>query len=340
MYQAPSPFVSELRDAITPRALLLMVAVFLIQLAFLLSYVGSFHHPEPQRVPVAVAAPQEFADQLGDLPGEPLGTTAVKDEAEARERVMERKAEAAYLMDPSGTDDTLLVASAAGQSVTKAVTETAKKAAADAGRQLSTEDIAPAGKEDNGSLTAFYLIVGWLVGGYLAASMLGVTAGARPANLSRAFIRLAAMAVYAVLSGLGGAVLVDPVLGALPGHFAALWGIGALVVFGAGAITIGLQVLCGVVGIGLAILIFVVLGNPSAGGAYQASMIPPFWRTIGEWLPAGAGVSAVRNTVYFAGNALTSPLVVLSVWAVLGVVLTAVGLLTRGGGRRYRELPL
>ncbi|GAB2822884.1 ABC transporter permease [Streptomyces daliensis] len=335
-----SPLVAELRDAITPRAFLLMTAVFLVQLGFLLSYIGSFHHPEPQRVPLAVAAPQQVADRFDALPGEPLDTTVVKDEKAARERVEQRKAEAAFVADPRSSKDTLLVASATGSSVTEAVTKVVKEASAKENRQVAVYDMVPAHEQDQGSLTAFYLVIGWLVGGYLAASMLGVTAGARPANVRRAVIRLGVMAVYAVLSGIGGAVIVDPALGALPGHFWALTWLGTLIVFGTGAVTIALQVLFGVIGIGLAILIFVVLGNPSAGGAYQSSMIPPFWRAIGDWLTPGAGTHAVRNIAYFHGNALTGPLWVLAAWAVAGVVLALLGATRERRETRREGLPI
>ena len=112
--------------------------------------------------------------------------------------------------------------------------------------------------------------------------LLGVSAGARPATTRRAIFRLGALVPYAVLSGLGGAIIVDPVLGALTGHFAALWAVGALLVFAAGAVTMAFQVLFGVLGIGLTVLVFVILGNPTAGGAYQAQLLPPFWRALGE----------------------------------------------------------
>lgn len=335
-----SSFAAELRDAVTPRAFFLMVAVLLVQLGFLLSYIGAFHHPEPQRIPVAVVAPQKVADQLDGLPGEPLSTTVVRGEQAARDRIMHRDAQAAYVMNPRGSQDTLLVASAAGQSVTQAVEQVAEQAAAKQQRKLTTRDIVPAGDQDHGSLTAFYLVIGWLVGGYLAASMLGVTAGARPANTRRAVFRLATMAVYAVASGIGGAIIVGPVLDALPGHFWQLAGLGALIVFGTGAATVALQVLFGVIGIGLAILLFVVLGNPSAGGAYQGSMIPPFWRVIGAWLPPGAGTHAVRNIAYFHSNALAGHLWVLGVWAVAGVLLALAGSLRHARGDRLEGLPL
>lgn len=324
-----SPLVAELRDAVTPRAFFLVTAVFLVQIGFLLSYVGAFHDPRPDHVPVAVVAPQQTADRLDALPGRPLETTVVKNEAAGRERLAHRDAQAVYVANPRGTEDRLLVASAAGSSVTQAVTNVVEKAAAEQRRSVRVEDVVPAGARDNGSLTAFYLVIGWIVGGYLAAAMLGITAGSRPANGRRAVIRLLATAVYAVLSGLGGALVVDPVLGALQGHFLQLWGIGALIVFVAGAVTTALQVLFGVIGIGLAIVLFVVLGNPSAGGAYQSHMVPAFWRAIGDRLPPGAGTSGVRNLVYFDGNALAGPLWVLAVWAVAGALLALLGAVRR-----------
>ncbi|MDJ1133284.1 DUF3533 domain-containing protein [Streptomyces iconiensis] len=317
------------RGTLTPGAVVLVVGVLCVQLGFLLSYIGAFHHPDPQRIPVAVVAPEQAADKLDALPGRPIETTVVKNEKAARDRIMERDAEGAYLMDPRGKQDTVLVASGGGGSQADAVRKTGEKAAAQEGRQAKVEDIASSGDEDFNSLTAFYLIVGWLVGGYLMASLLGITDGTRPSRPGHAVLRLAGVAVYSVLSGLGGAIIVDPALHALPGHFAALWWLGALLVFGTAAFTMALQAFFGVVGIGLAVVVFVVLGNPSAGGAFQRYMIPPFWRAIGDWIPTGAGTTAVRNIVYFSGNALATPLVVLAAWAVAGVVLLLLGSIRR-----------
>lgn len=105
--------------------------------------------------------------------------------------------------------------------------------------------------------------------------------------------------LYAVVSGLGGAIIVGPVLGALTGHLLALWALGALLVFCAAAVTMAFQVLFGVFGIALTLLLFVILGNPSAGGAYSASLLPPFWRAISSAIPNGAAVQAVRSARLF-----------------------------------------
>jgi uncharacterized phage infection (PIP) family protein YhgE len=134
--------------------------------------------------------------------------------------------------------------------------------------------------------------------------------------------RLGATVPYALASGLGGAVIAEPVLHALNGHFWSIAGIGVLVTLSAATVTIALQTLFGVIGIGLTVVIFVILGNPSAGGAYQAPLLPPFWRVIGPYLPNGAGTDAIRKIVYFGGHGLMHPIVVLLAWVIGGAVLT------------------
>ncbi len=92
--------------------------------------------------------------------------------------------------------------------------------------------------------------------------------------------------------------------------------------FAAGPFTTALVVLAGTMGIGLAIALFVVLGNPSAGGAYVWPLLPTFWRSIGPWLPPGAGVDAARGVAYFGGANITTDLLVISGYAAAGLVVT------------------
>jgi uncharacterized phage infection (PIP) family protein YhgE len=134
--------------------------------------------------------------------------------------------------------------------------------------------------------------------------------------------RLGATVPYALASGLGGATIAGPGLHALNHHFLQIAGIGVLVTLSAATVTIALQTLFGVIGIGLTVVIFVILGNPSAGGAYQAPLLPPFWRAISDYLPNGAGTDAIRRIVYFNGHGLIPPVVVLLVWVIGGAVLT------------------
>jgi len=336
-------FGGELRDAVTGRAALLVIGVLLLQLGFIVSYVGALHHPYPHRASLAVVAPAQAGDklvtQLNALPKRELDARPVADEATARQQILDQKVYSALLVDPNGTRDTLLVANARGPALATAVQQVVTSVEARRHRTLATEDLVPLASGDADGLSSFYLVVGWCVGGYLVASILGISAGARPANFSRALIRVGVLALYSVAAGLGGAVIIGPVLNALPGSILGLWGVGALLVFAVGVFTMALECLFGIVGIGLAVLLFVVLGNPSAGGVFPPPMIPAFWRVIGPWLPNGAATSVTRSIAYFGGTRITGPLLVLAVWAVLGTAVSLVVTKLRPGGREAVRTP-
>ncbi|MFI6286213.1 DUF3533 domain-containing protein [Streptomyces sp. NPDC051018] len=326
-------FRAEVRDAVGVRAALLVIGVLALQLAFIASYIGAFHEPKPHRIPLAVVTPSAAAGQetvalLASLPGDPLDPRAVADEAAARRQIENREVDGALVIGPRGPDR-LLVAGASGASLAQALTEVVATVEKSRGRALEVVDVVPGSPGDARGLSSFYLAVGWCVGGYLCAAALAISAGARPANPERALIRLGVLLVYAIVAGLLGAVIAGPVLDALPGGVPALWGLGALLVFAVGAVTLALQGLAGIVGVGLAILLVVVLGNPSAGGAYPYPLLPSFWRAIGPALPPGAGTFAARSIAYFRGNGAGGPMLVLAAWAVGGTVVTMVCALLR-----------
>lgn len=327
--EPPETWQDRFRDAVAPRSLAMGLGVLLLQLGFILSYLGAFHSPTPHRIPVEVVAPAQAAgqivDKLNGLTGEPLAATATDDEGSAREALRTGSTSAVYLFDPAGTADRLLVASGGGTAVSGAVQQVFTKVTAAQQRTVAVDDVVPLLPGDGRGMSGFYLVIGWVVGGYLFASLLGIAKGSRPATFPRVFWRLGITVPYALLSGLGGAVVAEPVLHAMNGHFWSIAGIGTLVTLSATTVTIALQTLFGVIGIGLTVIIFVILGNPSAGGAYQPSVLPPFWRAISSYLPNGAGTEAIRRVVYFGGHGVTHPVVVLICWIVGGVLVTLIG---------------
>lgn len=331
-------FTGELRDAITKRAVILVLGVLGLQVLFIVSYVGALHSPSPSRVPFDLVAPAAVAgplsSELNGLPGQPLSVSVTGTSAQARSGVLNRDVYGALLVSPAtvAPRDTLYVASGGGAALSNVLKGVIGAAEARQHRSLTVVDLAPAPQtKDFDGLSSFYLVVGWSVGGYLCASLLSISAGAKPSNRRRAVIRTGAMALYAVAGGILGAVIVGPVLGALPGSTWAMAGLGALVVFCVGMFTLALQALTGIVGIGLAVLVVVIAGNPSAGGAFPWPMLPPFWRAIGPWLPPGAGTWTARSIAYFQGNAVLTSLLVLSAYAVAGAAVTLLFTLRRPG---------
>jgi hypothetical protein len=319
-------FREELRDAIAPRTVGLVFAVLLLQLGFILSYVGAFHHPTPNRIPIVVVAPASavgpLVSKLNSVASEPLHATAATNESVARRQLTQGDTSGVLIVDPETKKDTLLVASAGGGSVATAVEQVIHGVEVSQQRTVAVTDAVRLQSGDARGLTGFYAVIGWIVGGYLLAALLGMAKGSRPATVRRAVFRLAATVPYALLSGIGGALILGPLLGAITGHFLALSLIGTLLVLSSATVTMAFQTLFKVAGIGVTVLVFVVLGNPSAGGAYQAPLLPPFWRAIGDALPNGAGTSAVRKAVYFDGHGLTRPMVIIAIYVLAGAVAT------------------
>ena len=111
----------------------------------------------------------------------------------------------------------------------------------------------------------------------------------------------------------------------MPGPYLAVSGIVALIVAAVGLTAAGLVRAVGPAGLGIAALLFVVLGNPGSGNASAPELLPGFWRVTGQLMPPGAGGQALRDVAYFDGHALLVPALVLAAWALFGAALILAG---------------
>jgi hypothetical protein len=318
-----------MRVSLAPRTVALLLGTLLLALGFIYSYVAAFHDPTPHGIPVLVssesanseAAVDRVVAQLNGLDGAPLEASAAGSADSVREAVRDGSTSAGLVIDPARDSDVLYVASGGGASVVTAVEQVADGVANVQGRSYTVTDLVPVAEGDARGLTGFYLAVGWVVGGYLVASLLAIAEGARATTRRHAVVRLGLLVPYALLLGFGGALIVGPGLDVWTGHVLPLGLVGSLTVFAVAAATVGLQAVLGTFGIGAAVLLFVVLGNPSAGGPYQSSLLPGFWSAIGPFIPTGAATRLVRDTVYFGAGGVGWELWVLAGYLVIGSVL-------------------
>lgn len=301
----------------------LLAGALALQLAMIGSYVGALHAPKARDVPVAVAGPAQLTAPLQARlrQGGILAPRPARDGAAARRAIDERDVYAALI--PGRTSDTLLTAPAASAAIADLL-PVALRRLEPPGRRLNVEVVRPLPASDPRGISPFYLVVGWLVGGYVGATLLGLARGGAARSRRRAAARLGALALYALASGILGTLLVQDVVGVLKGDTLALAAVGALVVFATGAATAALQALFGIAGTALAILLFVALGNPASGGPLATELLmPDLWRAVGGLLPPGAGTTLVRNISYFDGNAIGRPLLVLAGYALVGGLIAA-----------------
>jgi hypothetical protein len=288
-----------------------LVAALLLTLLFAFSYVGALHDPHPRRMPIGVIDARSAAAVQSS--GGAFVPRVYGSEGAVR-AALHRRDVLVALLPPR-----LLVASAGGY----AATQTAVVAFTRAQPTLRVEDVAPLPSGDSKGLSLFYLVVALIFGGYFAATIVTTLAGPRSRDRSAAMLRVAALGGFSIVAGFLTAIVVGPLLGAVPGHVFEVGAIGALVVFAAATATAALQSLLGIAGTLVAMVVLLLLGNPSAG-LYPGSFVPPFWRAIGPWLPGGAALAALRGSVYFGNTAVARPLILLAIYVAVGATLTIV----------------
>ncbi|MER7958139.1 ABC transporter permease [Streptomyces sp. NPDC096030] len=277
----------------------------------------------PRDLPLGVAGPATATAPLEQRLAERAGAFEVHrydSEAAARTAIEDRAVYGAVVVTPQGPE--LLTASAASPVVAGLLRE-AVAAQAPAGTPIKVTDVvpAPAGDPRGSAFGAglFPLILAGAASG-IAATVLGLR-GARAAGT---------LLGAAALAGIVGATLAHSWLGVLTGGWWAEAGVLGLTVLAISATIAGLAALIGRAGIGVGAILMILLGNPFSGVASAPELLPAPVGALGQWLPPGAGGSALRSVAFFDGAGAGSALLVLGVWAAAG--LTALLF----GGRRDR----
>nr|WP_168514725.1 hypothetical protein [Streptomyces sp. S1D4-11]QIZ00280.1 hypothetical protein HEP87_48760 [Streptomyces sp. S1D4-11] len=288
--------------------------------AFVACYVGLQRNPEPHGVPLAVTG-RQLATEVRQTLGDRVDVRQAADAASARRAVLHRDAVAA--LGPNGEGGLRLeVAGANGLSTTNAVTGLAAAHAHQAGQRLETADIVPLAKFDSRGLCGFYVAFGVTLAGFVLAQN---TLGLGHVLALRHRFRL--IWGFSAACGTIAAALAGPVLGALPAPFLPLAGSLALLAAAAAFTTKLLGTWLGPVGIPVATLLLLTVGNSTSGAAIGVVLLPGLARFVSGLLPPGAAIRAVADLSYFGGAHVAGPLITLALWAVIGALL--VGLRSR-----------
>ncbi|HEU4657413.1 MAG TPA: hypothetical protein VFR97_07800 [Capillimicrobium sp.] len=327
MEDRPTPTITP---SLVGRGFVAGIAIAIVSLAFIASYAGALHEPTAHDVPIAVTrqVPAELAARLDGSPE--LAVDVVADDAAARRAIDVRDDYGALTATPGGLR--LTVAPAASASIAQLLQQTIPQQLRSAGQRVDVATVHPLPAADSRGLVSFYTVVGWVIAGYLGATLFGLMFGTQVGR-ARTALRLGALTATGLVIGLGGALLAKAI-GDLPGPWLGLTLLGALVVVSVGVATVALQSLLGLAGTGVAILVFVIVGNPASGGPAAPELLPGFWRAVGQLIPVGAGFEGLRDAAYFPAASLAGPLLTLGIWLLAGAV---VALALGGRGRRMTE---
>jgi hypothetical protein len=297
--------------------LIALVGVLVVVFALVGSNVAANHAPKPHDLPIGViGTPPVVGAVAGPLRQRVPGAYRIHEYsslAAARAAILHRTIYGAYR---PGRSPLLLVASAASPSVAALLQQTFGTAARAQGQALVVRDLVPLPSSDSRGATAFSMVLSLIIVGIMGSAVIYLLAQHLPPSR-----RLAAMLALGVCAGLVAAFATNVVVGAFPGEFLAVWGVATLFVLALGLPIIAFQVLVGAAGTAIGAVMFLVIGNPASGGSSAPELLPGFWRGLSQLLPPGAATTALRDVVYFHGHGMTSALIVLGLYAILGATL-------------------
>jgi hypothetical protein len=302
--------ISVLRSRDLRRTLTTVSWLLVVQAVLVAAFVLPGYKPEAHDIPVGVVGPPDVVQALEAKAGDDFDVTRYDSEAAAREAIDDREVYGALLVD--GQQQRLLTASAASNTVAQMLRGLAERA----GDDVQVKDVKPLDSEDPRGATLNLLFLPLISVCFTAVLALGAL------KLSARGL-VAGVTVFAALGGLVVTAFMSEGLGALPGSYLALSGLMALTILAIALPVAGLHRLLGQAGIGVGAVLFLVIGNPASGNGTAPELLPSFWRQISQLMPPGAGGTGMRNIAYFDGAALGHPIVVLTAYALAGVLIIA-----------------
>ena len=280
---------------------------------------------EPRDLPLGVAGPPQatapLEAQLAEA-GDAFDVHRYADEAAARAAIEDREVYGAISASPAGV--TLLTASA-GSPAVAALLQERFAAGAPAGEGGSGQpgvatatDVVPADPDDPRGAALSASVLPLLLAGIITGALV---ASITPPGL----VQIGALVGASALAGLAAVAIAQGWLGVIEGSWVANTGVLSLTVLAVALVVAGLVALLRLPGIGVAVVLMVLIGNPWSGIGSAPELLPRPTGDIGQLLPPGAGGNALRSTAFFDGARAGGHVAVLIAWALLGLVAIGAG---------------
>jgi hypothetical protein len=294
------------------------LVVTIVSAVFILCFIGGLHSPGPRSVPLGLVGSPAAASGLStalthQAPGA-FTVSSYPTQSAARAAISNRSIDAALVPSPAAVH--LLVASAVSDAETNAILKTVKAAAAKAHVPLTAQDVRPLHPSDPQGLSMLFFVIALLAPSLAFGNQLITRIGT---NLNE-FWHLGMITVYALAIAAVATAIADAGIGALTAAPWAIFGVGTLLAFAVAVMGAATTRWTGGIGYLVLLLLFVPVGISSSGSTLGPHMITPWYADLGKALPPGTAQPAVRNVTYFNGHAIIDPLLVLSAWALAGVI--------------------
>ncbi|MEU4342871.1 hypothetical protein AB0H00_16610 [Nocardia sp. NPDC023852] len=300
------------------RALALGLGAALLQALMLIAFAWPAANIAPRDLPLAVTGPQAgvVAGKLTENSPDAFDISTPADEAAARAAIANREVYGAIVTGEG--PPRVLVASGASPAVAQQLTQI--------GQQLSgapaarVEDVVAADSDDPRGAAfgamVLPLVMSGLAAGVLLALLIPAVGG-----------KVIGLVTFGVAGGLLSMAIIQGWMSVVPGSYLVLAFVAGLVSVSVAGTVVGLAAVIGRVGIGLAALTMLLVGNPFSAATSAPELLPQPGGVIGQLLPPGAAASLLRSVAFFDGAAAAGPLAVLLIWAAVALVLLGVAAL-------------
>ena len=311
------------------RLLTVLVGVPALLIVMLLYFLTPSLNSGAKDLPLAIAGPPQATNRItsaleAKAPGS-FETTTYEQPDQARQAVKDRQAVGAIAVGANGI--TVMTASGAGTPYVQLLKGSGAGLEA-TGQHVTYEDLAPMTNEDPTGVTITSLALPLAFGGNVSAVLLITLLRKSP------WLRMLGAALMSLASGLAITALLQFGFHTIDGGF---WMTTGALTLGIAAISltvIGAKDLLGYPGLGLGGFLILFISNPLSGIATGPQWLPAPWGEIGQLMPIGAAGTAMRSAVFFNGAGAGQAVIVLTCWALAGLVMSALG--TRLTARRER----
>jgi hypothetical protein len=286
-----------------------------------LSFGYANHSPKPHDVRIDAVGPAAAAARIQagvdhDSPGGFI-VTRVSSMSTARNQVLDQNVGGALIVPRAGAT-TILTAAAAGPTLQQTVVSALEASSRAIGRSSAVHDLVPLPNADRSGLTSYVFELGLLIASIIVSVGLFLVG-----RNDRIWYRVAAACGFVLLVSAADVIAQYAILGSfstapLASYGIAIFGGASFVLFVAAC-----QAVFGFSGTVVGAVVFIFVGNFVTGGAVPRSFLPDVYRQLSNWMPDSAIVSSVRSVVYFGGRSLGHPLLVLSVWTGVSLILVA-----------------
>ena len=298
----------------------LIGVVAVVQFLLILMFAWPISRTAPADLPLALAGPpQQVAGVEASIEAAKPGAfdlITVSDDAAARDAVTSRQAYGALVLGQSGV--TLYTAPAASSAVATALTQAipAVVAKANPQAQVTVTPLVPNPTDDPTGQGLPISLIPLTITSIAAGAAIGLLARSRS-------LRITAVLGYAVIGGLASTWALQNLLGVLTGTWTANASVLVLFCAAVAGSTAGLAALLGAAGIALSALLTFFIGFPLSGAMSAWQLVPTPWGQLAQYLPIGAGNTALRGVAFFSGSGTGAALTVLAAWALIGLALAA-----------------